>query len=185
MTYHIIACGETAKQWHGQGLSIGLNDYFKYGKKASILAIFNHRSRFTPDRIETILKTRPVKFYSDSDSWEKYFPDMIRVKLRSWDGHLYKTPDRLAHTDTGPFICMSLAYNLGATKIVLWGADFQNHKTWTKQNPEMAIELRQYRQLVDALRREGIKVYLGAHGSLLEQFLTVDNHDIQVQSIQR
>jgi hypothetical protein len=76
---------------------------------------------------------------------------------------------------------MSLAYNLGATKIVLWGCDFVTHDTWTKQNPQMAIELRQYRQLVDALRREGVKVYLGCKGSLLEEFLTVDiNEQVQV-----
>src|SRR5687767_1955232 len=174
MTYNILACGDSCANYHGHGLSIGLNDCFKFGHKPNILGIFNHRNRFTQDRINTILKTRPVKFYADSESWQKYFPDMIQVKLRSWDGHLYKTPDRLAHAHTSPFIGMSLAYNLGATKIVLWGADFVNHDTWTKQNPQMAIEIRQYRQLIDALRREGIKVYLGCKGSLLEEFLTVD-----------
>lgn len=178
MTYNIISCGQTASQYHGNGLSIGLNDCFKYGKQPTILGIFNHRNRFTQDRIETIKRTKPTKFYSDSDSWQKYFPEMIQVKLRSWDGHLRKEPDRLAHAHTGTFICMSLAYNLGATKIVLWGADFQNHHVWTKQNPEMKVELRQYRQLVDALRMEGVKVYLGAHGSLLEEFLTVDNESL-------
>lgn len=174
MTYHIIAVGETAKQWHGNGLSIGLNDYYQHGKKANILAIFNHRSKFTPKRIDTITKTRPTKFYGDSDSWERLFPDMVKVKLRSWDGHLYKTPDRLAHAHTSPFIGMSLAYNLGASKIVLWGADFITHHTWGKSNPQMDIELRQYQQFVHALRSEGIKVFLGAPGSLLEKFLTVD-----------
>lgn len=175
MTWHIVACGDSAKQWHGHGLSIGLNDYYKHGKKANILGIFNHRSKFTQDRINTILKTRPIKFYGDSDSWEKYFPDMIKVKLRSWDGHLRKDPERLTHAHTSPFIGMSLAYNLGATKIVLWGCDFENHHTWTKQNPQMAVELRQYKQFTEALRNAGVKVFLGAHGSLLEQFLTVDN----------
>lgn len=177
MRYDIIACGDSAKDWHlkATGISILLNDAFKWGHKGSILAIFNHKSRFTQDRIDTILKTRPVKFYADSDSWEKYFPDMVKVKLRSWDGILRKEPDRLQHCHTSPFIAMSLAYNLGASKIVLWGADFTTtHHTWNKTNPQMVVELRQYRQLVDALRREGVKVFLGAPGSLLEEFLTID-----------
>jgi hypothetical protein len=177
MTYNIIACGDSASKWDGNGLSIGLNDCMKFGKKPTILGIFNHRNKFTQDRIETILKTRPVKFYADHDCWQKYFPEMIQVKLRSWDGHLYKTPDRLTHAHTSPIIGMSLAYNLGASKIILWGCDFKTHGTWTKQNPQMAVELRQYKQFVEALRREGIKVYLGANGSLLEEFLTVYQHE--------
>lgn len=175
MTYHIIACGDSAKHWHGQGLSIGLNDFYKHGKKTTIMGIFNHRSKFTPDRLDTILKTRPIKFYGDSDSWSNHFPDMIRVKLRSWDGILRKEPDRLTHANTSPFIAMSLAYNLGASKIILWGADFESHRMWNKTNPEMQTELRQYRQFTDALRREGVKVHLGAKGSLLEEFLTVES----------
>lgn len=173
MTYHILGCGESCSHYHGHGLSIGVNDCFKYGKQPNVLGIWNHRSKFTQDRIKTITETNPVKFYSDSDSWEKYFPNMIKVKLRSWDGILRKEADRLQHAHTSPFIAMSLAYNLGATKIVLWGADFNTHNTWTKTNPQMAIELRQYRQFVDALRKEGVKVHLGAGGSLLEQFLTI------------
>ncbi len=180
MTYNILACGASCAKFHGHGLTIAVNDAFKYGHRPNILGIWNHRSKFTQERIETIVKTKPGKFYSDSDSWEKYFPEMIKVKLRSWDGHLYKTPDRLSHAHTSPFIAMSLAYNLGATKIVLWGADFTTHKVWTKQNSEMAIELRQYRQFVDALRREGVKVYLGASGSLLEEFLTIDYEKVHV-----
>jgi hypothetical protein len=181
MTINIVACGETASQYPGHGMSIGLNDSFKYGHQPNILGVFNHRSKFTQDRLNTIIKTKPVKFYADSDSWEKYFPAMIKVKLRSWDGHLYKTPDRLAHAHTSPFIGMSLAYNLGASKIVLWGCDFINHHTWVRSNSQMIIELRQYRQFVDALRREGVKTYLGAHGSLLEEFLTIaTNEDVHI-----
>lgn len=175
MTYHILGCGESCAQYHGHGLSIGVNDCFKYGKRPNILGIWNHRNRFTPDRVETIKRTNPVKLYTDNDSWEPYFENRVHVKLRSWDGHLRKEPDRLAHAHTSPFIAMSLAYNLGASKIILWGADFVTHKEWTKQNPQMAIEMRLYEQLINSLRREDVKVYLGAGGGLLEKFLTVND----------
>lgn len=175
MTINILGCGESTKQYHGHGMSIGVNDCLKHGHKPNLLGIWNHRNKFTPDRVSTIIKTNPIKLYTDTDSWDKYFPDIVKVKLRSWDGHVRKEPDRLAHAHTSPFIAMSLAYNLGATKIVLWGADFITHGTWSKSNPQMSIELRQYRQFTDALRREGVRVYLGAHGSLLEEFLTIDN----------
>lgn len=144
-----------------------------------MLGIWNHRNKFTQDRVDTIVKTNPIRLYTDNDSWDRYFSNVVKVKTRSWDGHLRKEPDRLASASTSPFIAMSLAYNLGATKIVLWGADFQTHHTWTKQNPQMAMELRAYEQFINALRREEIKIYLGTTGSLLEKFLTINNgiHD--------
>lgn len=176
MTFFIIACGSSAENWfnHPHDKSILLNDAYKFGHKGDYLGIWNHRSKFPDPRLQTILSTRPIKMFSDSESWRNYFPEMETTRLRSWDGHLRHDITRLEHAHTSPFIGMSLAYNLGATKIVLFGADFQNHSQWHKGNSEMKTELRAYRQLCDALNLEGVEVILGAPGSLLEEFLRVE-----------
>lgn len=171
MTYNIIACGETGSKWDGTGLSIGVNDCWKFGKATQSLLICNQPARFSRERLEVITRSRPLKFYTNSHMWKGFFSDYTLIKLRSWDGHLRK--DVVQHTDTSPFVAMSLAYQLGATKIVLWGVDFTTHHIYNTMNGNAKMEVRQYRQFIDALRLEGVDTYLGARGGLLEEFLTV------------
>lgn len=175
MIVSVVACGQTAKDWHltAHDYSIGLNDAFKFGHTFNALCIFNHRSKFSRERQDIILKTRPVKLYTNCLSWVDFFPDHLKCKTRSWDGILRNDITRLMSTNTGPFICMSLAYCLGATKIILWGVEFVNHWLMNPANPETRMELRQYRQLVEALKKVGVETYLGAKGSLLEEFLPI------------
>lgn len=175
MTYHILGCGKTTAKYDGHGISIGVNDCFRYGHKPNMLVICNHKTKFPADRLKMILDTRPVTLYTNCNSWDKDFRHNVMVKLRSWDGILRHEPDRLQCAQTSPFIAMSLAYNLGATKLVLWGVDFIDHSTFSKGNSQTPMELRMYRGFIEELRRNGIKTYLGAPGSLLEEFLTVHN----------
>lgn len=174
MLINIIGCGASGSAWDGHGLAIGVNDCFKFGKRTPILLIANHFSKFPAERVETIKQHNPAKFYSDNNSWRHIFPNFIQVHLRSWDGILRKDENRLAHADTSPFIAMSLAYALGATKIVLYGVDMVDHARYHEKNPMRNIELRRYKQFVELLREKGIKTYLGAKGSALESFLTLE-----------
>jgi len=180
MTISIVACGASGAQWDGTGLAIGVNDCFKFGKRTPILLIANHFSKFPADRVETIKQHNPTKFYCDNNSWRHIFPNYAQVKLRSWDGILRKEPDRLAHADTSPFIAMSLAYNLGATKIVLYGVDFRTHHAYNDKSQMRIMEIRRYKQLTELLRSKGVKVYLGVEGSALDSFLTLDPGPVTV-----
>jgi len=178
MTYSVIGCGSSGEAWNGQGLAIGVNDCFKFGKRTPILLIANHFSKFPEHRVETIKQhatgiVKP-KFYCDNHSWRHIFPQYIHTYLRSWDGILRKEPNRLQHADTSPFIAISLAYNLGASKIVLYGVDFLSHHLYSDTADRTRIELRTYKHFIEALRGVGVKVNLGAPGSLLEEFLTVE-----------
>lgn len=175
MTYNIIGCGHSASKYDGHGLSIGVNDCFKYGHRPSLLLVCNHKNRFPAERRKTILDTRPVTLYTTSQTWDNDFPSRVMVNYRSWDGNLRQDVTRLTSANTSPIMAMSLAYSLGATKLILWGVDFIDHSDFSKSNPETKLEIRQYRGFTEALRREGIKTYLGAAGSALEEFLTVRN----------
>lgn len=175
MTVSVVACGPSAEGWHKVkcDLSIGVNDMMKWGVKPNILGVWNHPNKFTKERLNIILSTRPIKLYTCYDAWWNYFDDMILTKTRSYDGHLRKDCDRLTTADTSPIIAMSLAHCLGASKIILWGADFTNHSTFNKTNPHTKTELRQYQGYTNLLRVAGIEVCLGAKGSALESFLPI------------
>lgn len=171
MTVNIIACGDSAKYWDGSGFSIGVNDAAKWGHKLNCLLVANHPQKFPQDRLEIIKRSQPEKFISQIESWKTYFPNMERIKLRSWDGHFYK--ETFFHTDTSPTIAMDYARKLGATEIILWGVDLVDHKIYNVHNPQSKTELRQIKQITEALRGEGIQVSLGATGSVLSDFLPI------------
>lgn len=176
MTVNIIACGQSSERWYEKapkGFNILINDAFKFGHKGDALLCYNHPNKFTKERLNIILSTRPIKLYTCYDAWWNYFDDMVLTKTRSYDGHLRKDCDRITTADTSPIIAMSLAHCLGASKIILWGADFVNHSTFNKTNPHTKTELRQYQGYTNLLRASGIEVYLGAKGSALESFLPV------------
>lgn len=173
MTVSVVACGSTAEGWQNipHDYSIGVNDAFKWAHKFNALLICNHKSRFTTNRQQTILDTRPIKLYTHCESWLDDFPDHVKVKLRSYDGHLYT--ERLTTADTSPIIAMSLAYQIGAKTIIVHGADFVNHSTYSAHNPQTKEELRKYRGYIEALGRAGIQTYVSSKESALSEFTPV------------
>lgn len=175
MIASVVACGESAKAWWKtpHDYSIGCNDMMKFGHKPNALGIFNHRTKFTRERQETILRTRPVKLYTNCLSWVDFFPSHQLVKLRSYDGILYKDCQRHVSSDTSPLIAMSIAFCQGAKKIILWGTDFKNHHIYSTQNPHTKEEIRKYRGFVELLAGVGVETYLGAEGSALSEFLPI------------
>lgn len=173
MVIHVIGCGETAKNWDGSGMSIGINDAWRH-KPTNCLVVSNFPNKFPQERLNIIKNSKPVKFYSPLNSWRQYFLDMTEIKLRSWDGHLYDKT--VINTQTSASIAMDLSRQLGATKIVLWGIEYRTHATFHPGNPQTYSELRQLEAIVRKFREVGVQVYLGSKGSELEKFLTVYDH---------
>lgn len=171
MLVNIIGLGESASHWDGTGFSIGINDAFKWGHKTNCLVVSNMPIKFPQNRLDIIKRSKPLKFYSPLQAWKQYFPDMVEIKLRSWDGHLYNKT--VISTDTSASIAMDLARQLRATKIILWGVDFKTHGTYHPGNPDSKTEFRQLEHIVRAFREVGVNVFLGAKGSELEKFLTI------------
>lgn len=68
---------------------------------------------------------------------------------------------------------MSLAYNMGATEIVLWGVDFKTHHRYREGQQYFLGEMRQYQTFIQALEKVGVKVYLGAEGSALGKIVPI------------
>lgn len=177
MICNIIACGESGAQWDGRGDSIGVNDCFKFGKSVDYLMILDPINRFKPERMTTIKATNPKHFLTLEKRWliemwkgdldlisysknKQLFctngPEIIDFRFSRWKGKLSK--DRIYYSRTSPFAALSLAYILNYKEINLYGADFQTHQTWNPNNPMMREELLNYRELIDQLIDNGIKV---------------------------
>jgi hypothetical protein len=171
MLCNIIGCGQTASHWDGSGLSIGVNDAWKFGKPTNYLLLANRPLSFSSDRLQTIINSKPEKFYCDKKDWEEWFPDWIKIRLKPWYGSYFK--ENFYYSNTSPFIAITLAANIGATKIILWGVDFQDHHKFNGGNPETKREIERYQELITELRAQGIETYLGAPGSALESFLPI------------
>jgi len=176
MIVNVVACGDSADGWHKVpcDLSIAVNDAFKWGHPADWLLVCNWPMKFTSHRLNIIKNSTPKQFFSSVDQWSTWFPNMVKIRLSSWDGHLYKDrPDFFTSSHTSPIIAMSMAYKQGAKDIILWGVDFVDHGTFNPENPQTKTEVRTYKAMCEALKKEGVNVWLGAKGSLLEEFLPI------------
>ena len=170
MIVSIIGCADSAGEWYKVKCdrSIGVNDSHKFGYPTDDLLVCNWPVKFPQYRLDIIKNSKPKQFWSNIDQWNTWFPRMVKIKLTSWDGHLYKErPYFFSHAHTSPFIAMSMAYKQGATDIILWGVDFINHSTYDQNNQHTRAEVKTYHNYVDALKKEGVNVWLGKSGSAL------------------
>lgn len=174
-TANIIGLGASAQHWPGEGFSIGVNDAGKFGHPINWLVVVNHPSKFSkePDRMATIVNTKPERFFSHTYQWRQYFPSMEHLRLTNLSGKVRK--GIYYKSNTSPFVAMSLAFNLvdGLEELVLWGVDFTDHKTYHPGTRHFTREIYEYKLLCQALNKVGVQVYLGAPGSALESFLKV------------
>lgn len=197
----VVACGESGQHWDGTGESIGVNDCWKFGRPTDYLLVIDPPGRFTPDRRKIIQNSKPKHFITDSKAWLRLFYDSAKVdkikphpnykelyctngshikyRFSTWKGRLEQNQVQYWHTS--PFPAISLAYLLGYKEIILWGVDFKTHKSWNpSKKAELAFELQGYKELVKALDEVGVKVYIGHHNSMLNEFLEVKKQTVLV-----
>lgn len=171
MTIHVIGAGSTAQSWDGNGYSIGCNDCERWGDRVEELILVNRPEKFTPERLEVICKSKAQVFSHKPADWILYFPNVKELPLSHFMGRV-KT-GQIYKSSTSPFIAISKAFEMGATEIVIWGVDFVNHGIFKPESSALKNELFNYERLIKGIEAHGIKVYLGASGSALEQFVSV------------
>ena len=182
MKINIIGCGETAQLWDGQGYSIGVNDCWKY-HKTNGLVVVNSPAKFERDRLDIIVRSEPDTFYSHLKGWKLHFPAMKEIKMNHWNGHSKSIRNgRIFHSRTSPLIAMSIAFNMGAKELVLWGVDFRTHKIYKEGTKNTINEIKQYETFCQALEEHGCKVYAGAEGTGLK-FLDVQKTSTNTKGI--
>lgn len=189
MTYTIVGCGDSAKDWIPRGHSIGVNDCWKWGKPTDSLLVCNRPSQFGQHRYKIINQSKPKYFYTQSDAWPMHLPnkrnrkailasnnpDLPEVKYHQWSGSLYR--GTVFYANTSPFTAISLAFHLGAKEIILWGVDMVNHKVFNEDNPETKKEVERYLEMIRLMEEQGCKVYLGNTGTVFDNLIEVYESD--------
>lgn len=171
-TFTIVACGDSAKDWTPNGYCLGVNDAGKWGKPLDGLLICNRPATFSRDRLDIIKATNPKDFYCNKRDWQEYFPKWKKVRLHTWAGVLHEWKELHAYSsNTSPLIAITLAYNLGAKEIILWGVDFRNHHMYNDSNLETYREVDTYCHVINQMREKGCRVYIGASGSVFDKIL--------------
>lgn len=175
MTVSIVACGDSAKDWHKVpvDLSIGVNDCLKWGHQVDQLLLINAPGNFRPrkeknfeDRLSTIVKSRPEKVLTNSpDQWRRYFSKVETLELTRFHG-VY-VPGKVYYSKTSPFAAICYAVKLGAKDIILWGVDMVNHHRYRKGTKDGDFEVAEIMRLVRLLEERGVKVWRGNNDSVL------------------
>lgn len=173
--FTIVGCGDSARNWVPNGISIGSNDCEKFGRPVDYLVLANAPHRFR-ERLETIKKSKAKVMVTSKTEWQKIFPNCEQIyrttayNQRILGGFIYTAR-------TTPIMCFSLALRLGATEIVMWGVDMVTHKTYRQGLKQGDLEIATYRRFFEQAKKLGIKVYLGAGGTvfdgILKQWTTV------------
>lgn len=174
--FTIVACGESAKDWIPRGHSIGVNDAWKWGKPTDSLLVCNRPVEFGQGRLQTIINSKPETFYSHKSNWAYAFPNWKKINLCQWYGRLVK--GQHYSSNTSPFIALTLAYNLGATDIIIWGVDMIDHTIYNPENPYRDKEVEVYMQLIKELKEEGVNVYIGENGTVFDGKLIKYDDDL-------
>jgi hypothetical protein len=169
----IVGCGETAKDWHNtkHDLSIGVNDCFKFGHNVDHLVVVNHPQKFKNGRLETISTSKPSKFLTHAPfAWKKWFPKLEEIKTTPfYFKRLLK--GKILESKTSPFVAISLAFNMGADDIILFGVDFINHQHYRLGGKYFSVEYDNYIRLFEMLQAQGVRIWRGTDGSCFDNDL--------------
>lgn len=170
MTASIVALGPSAKDWFKvpHDFSVGVNDAAHWGKDPDHLVIVNFERKFHSERLKVIKGTK-AQVWTHTHTWKKHFPDAKVIKLTPFSINFRK--GMYYSLRTSPIVAMSVALNLGATKLILFGIDFKNHKAYNKGEKKGDHEIRTYLKFFESLRKQGIEIFLGGEGSALESYL--------------
>lgn len=183
MTIHIIASGDTGAKWPGTGPSIGVNDAWKWEHPTDYLVLLNLPSQFQQSRLEVIKNSQPKKVFTNTPSpWDKYFENTHMISpLRRWSKGEPVKKSIIYHSNTSPFVAISLAYSWGFNKIVLWGVDMVTHHRYGKGQAAHVQEMLKYQSYLQAIKLHGVDVFLGSKGTAFDHILPVWNrHKVTV-----
>jgi len=178
MTYTIVGCGDSAKDWVPNGISIGVNDCWKFGKPTDYLVVVNSPLKFNPktsngftNRLKTICDSTPKRFFCHDSTWRKWFKGAETLPMRTFNGKYVH--QRVYSSKTSPFIAITLAVKLGATEIILWGVDMLTHHAFSPGKKDFQLEFEHYKILFDELKIHGVNVFIGNKETVLKDYLPV------------
>jgi hypothetical protein len=169
MKFDVLGLGESLKEFKpSKNKTIGVNDIFKH-HSTDYLVCVDKPSRFTKDRLNTILKSDVKKFYTHLNEWSRLKVRTQIIKLNGLRGSLKGIEgDEVCYSNNSTFVAVVLAYKMGATQINIYGADFNTHPNFKNTLLETALE--DFQKLFDYLIEQGVKINI-SKGSKLNDLI--------------
>lgn len=173
MTINVLGLGESLKYYKEDGnISIGVNDIHSRIKTDFVVCV-DHPEVFSPERLETILKTECKGFYSQLFEWHLYMVENFqKIEFNRGRGILDGLDsDRFCYSNSSPYVATVLAYKLGAKEIILHGVDFKTHQHFKGNSKDRALN--DFKNLSIELKKRGVFLYVGNKYSELAKFLPI------------
>lgn len=164
----VLGLGETVKYYHGNSVTIGVNDIYRHFHTDYLVCI-DRPGRFNKERWEYIKNSKPKKMYSQLDDW-KEVQGYEKIVIKPFSGLL--NWEAIGHSNNSPFVACIISYLLGFKEIVMYGVDFNTHNS-LKSERHIARILKDYKLLYDRFQEEGITLRLGHEDSVLYSVIPV------------
>jgi hypothetical protein len=113
--------------------------------------------------------TKAKKVLTTIKYWKDHFKNSEDLRLQQFGKHLKK--GHVYSTKTSPFIALSLAFNAGATDIILFGVELKNHPVI--KGKLLNYELRHWEKFCRLLSEYKVNVRVSSEESVLSKFLPV------------
>lgn len=172
-TIEVLGLGATLKNYQpSKNITIGVNDIWKKVSTDYVVCVDLPRV-FSRARQLDIMLSNPAGFYSSRIEWKDKVKNFRFMELASGSGFLKELDsDKFCWSNNSTYAATVLAFKLGANKIILHGVDFNNHHAFSKpKNQEKA--LKDFKNLHDALKSRGVRLYVGSRESKLSEVLPV------------
>lgn len=169
---HIVGIGPSLKHYKRDGnFSIGCNDCFRYVETDYLVVVSN----LDPKRAAVVNASRPKKLLTFLSRWATHPSHEHIGQLHPWKSHRANMMNQgIVHSSNNtPFICASLAYNMGYREIVLWGVDFTDHPYLRGEALNKTVV--DFDQLQKEFVKNGASMFLGSPGSILSFDLWINS----------
>ena len=174
MTCFIVGLGSTAEGWfnHPHDISIGVNDAIKWGKDTDYLLLIDSLQGFKkePERVKIIGRSK-AQVIAANDTWKSIHRNYKRINLSPFSKFLKK--GRYYSSKSSPFVALSVAFNIGAKNIVMFGCDYKTHHLFQPGKRIQEFELRNIEKFCRMLSEQGVNVFVSSKESELSKFLNV------------
>jgi hypothetical protein len=156
-------------------LTIGVNDVNKFfpDTPADYLVVIDPPQRFTPERLHTIRRSSPRKFFTHYyNEWRPLVQNLQGLNMSAgYDFQQLDKPGITLHSNNSPFVAAVLAYKMGARRIIMHGADFNTHPNFRES--DVATALGHFNTLFKELRNRGVALNVGSSYSQLAKVLPI------------
>lgn len=173
MKINILGLGESLAEYKPDGnITIGVNDIFKF-HKADYLVVIDPPNRFAKCRLLTILNSKPRKFFTHYyNSWRPLVENLQTLTMSAgYDFKQLDKPGVTLHSNNSVFVACVIAYKMGATDIVIYGADFNTHPNF-KEN-ELKTTLSHFETLHKELKARKVCLTVCSSRSALSSIMPV------------